>query len=609
MSEVFVSYSSKDRMFVDSLIVKSSNYKNLKFWASHKGVSSGENFKEKIEKKIDEARSAVIFVSKNSLNSEFINNVELPKLFEKKEKNQNFKIHVVLLDESDYLINKYFKNIHLFNSPTTFLQSLSSSQLDIVFNELCLELDDNSQKFNKKVVLATAVLLPLATISIYIFNNNNLETVKSEQNVIQPEVVEELNMPEMIEEVADTKICFDEGIGEIYSENTLYYPLETELLPVIDCQGPVNSFVFYSKNLNLTQEELSDVLVEQLDNESITECADNFEIEFGYSSNETLYDWIYIYVETSDLELYLYCSVVLKEVDSLKIANVKFNVESAYLDIYEYVSNLGIAVKDFESLVVGDCFNHMTNFYGSEVNARDQGLLDTVFKISCDYPHDIEFFKEFKYTRSTGQSMDDLDLAVTSLCDSNFAINYTNLDYFSKRTPEGWPVFDVYFNYKISKAEKYEEFRVYCLVGQSYLLDIKSEISVIDLLEKEVFKNQSIQEENEFVEIENCDGRPLEAVSLESDDWIVHNIKFNWNIISDEIKSIYFYFEDFDYFLDYLYTPSETELRYINNWGAMFPMGFYAEDSNDKAIVRVKITLENDTTLTNECIFDLKYSS
>ena len=34
---------------------------------------------------------------------------------------------------------------------------------------------------------------------------------------------------------------------------------------------------------------------------------------------------------------------------------------------------------------------------------QDQGLLDTVFKISCDYPHDIEFFKEFKYTRSSGQ--------------------------------------------------------------------------------------------------------------------------------------------------------------------------------------------------------------
>ena len=37
-------------------------------------------------------------------------------------------------------------------------------------------------------------------------------------------------------------------------------------------------------------------------------------------------------------------------------------------------------------------------------------------------------------------------------------------------------------------------------------------------------------------------------------------------------------------------------------------MGFYAEDSNDKAIVKVEITLENDTTLTNECIFDLEYS-
>ena len=147
------------------------------------------------------------------------------------------------------------------------------------------------------------------------------------------------------------------------------------------------------------------------------------------------------------------------------------------------------------------------------------------------------------------------------------------------------------------------------MVGQSYLLDIKSEVSVINLLEKKVFKNQSIQEENDFVEIETCDGRSLEAVGLESDDWIVHDIKFNWNVNSDEIRSIYFYFEDFDYFLDYLYTPSETELRYINNWGAMFPMGFYAEDSNDKAIVKIEITLVDNKILADECVFDLKYSS
>ena len=202
----------------------------------------------------------------------------------------------------------------------------------------------------------------MVAVSLYVFNINNLEIVKSEQDVVQPEIVEELNMPENTDEVADTKLCFDEEIGEIYSENTLYYPVKTELLPVVDCQKPVNSFTFYLKNLKITQEELSDVLVEQLNDESITECADKFEIEFGYSSNETLYDWIYIYVESLGQELYLYCSVVLKEVDSLKVANIKFNVESAYLDIFEYVSNLGIVVKDFESLVVGDCFNHMTNF-------------------------------------------------------------------------------------------------------------------------------------------------------------------------------------------------------------------------------------------------------
>jgi len=607
MGEVFISYSSKDRVYVDSLIVESSKYKNLNLWASHKGVSSGENFKDKIEKKIQNALSAVIFVSKHSLDSEFINNIELPKLFEKKENNPKFKIHVILIDESNYLSNKFFKDIHLFNSSTTNLNSLSSSQLSITFNELCLALVSSSKKFNNKMVLMTTLVLPLVAIAGFLFNRNYSQTLLQEDTA-QIVITEELKNPQALEEEVETKLCFDEKIGEIYSENTLESPIKINRLPIVDCQKPVNSFEYFSKNLNITQNELSSVLIDQINEESITECADEFENEFGYSSNETLYDWIYIFAESSDLELFLYCSVVLKEVDSIEVANIKFNKESAYLDIFEYISNYGITIKDFEALVEGDCFNHMSNFYGSEIIAKEEGLLDSVYKISCDYPHDIEFFKEFKYTRSTGQTMDDLDSAVSNLCDTNFAVNYTNLDYFSKRTPEGWPLFDVYFNYKTSKAEKYEEFRVYCFVGQSYLLDIKSELSVVDLLEKKVFKNQNNEEENEFVEIETCDGRSLEAASIESDDWIVHDIKFNWNIVNNDIESIYFYFEDYDYFLDYLYVPSGSESTYINSWSALFPMGFYAEDSNNKAIVRVEITLKNNTTLTNECIFDLEYT-
>ena len=132
----------------------------------------------------------------------------------------------------------------------------------------------------------------------------------------------------------------------------------------------------------------------------------------------------------------------------------------------------------------------MDNFYGSESMLDDPSLSNAVYKISCDYPHNIEFFEEFFYTRSINETTDDIDEYADELCGTAFNVKFSTLDEIkSKRTKAGWPYNDIYFTYNIQKAENNEEFRILCLLGySSEIIDIKTDYSIVDLLNKKIFK-------------------------------------------------------------------------------------------------------------------------
>jgi len=133
---VFVCYSSEDRKYVDGLKSLSNDQSNIDIWASHVDkVPVGDNYESFIEEKIKSSQGAILLVSSYFLDSDFINRVELPLIFECFN-NQDFHLEIVLIEECDYKSNPYLNNVQFSNSESTTLDSLSSSLYSLVIKDL-----------------------------------------------------------------------------------------------------------------------------------------------------------------------------------------------------------------------------------------------------------------------------------------------------------------------------------------------------------------------------------------------------------------------------------------------------------------------------------------
>jgi len=82
---VFVSYSHEDSRWFeeDSLIpwlARSLRRDNVEIWYDRQGLQAGDDFRRRIEEEIDTADLALVMISQGFLTSEFIEEVELPRI-------------------------------------------------------------------------------------------------------------------------------------------------------------------------------------------------------------------------------------------------------------------------------------------------------------------------------------------------------------------------------------------------------------------------------------------------------------------------------------------------------------------------------------------------
>ncbi|PJF38850.1 MAG: toll/interleukin-1 receptor domain-containing protein, partial [Phototrophicales bacterium] len=71
MSHVFISYSSKDRKFVESLIVELRNL-GVRTWIDIYDIKPGDNWANAIRDALDNADAIVVIISETSLHSEYV---------------------------------------------------------------------------------------------------------------------------------------------------------------------------------------------------------------------------------------------------------------------------------------------------------------------------------------------------------------------------------------------------------------------------------------------------------------------------------------------------------------------------------------------------------
>jgi hypothetical protein len=96
MNDVFISYSHADEEYLKSLKRHFKPFKNkINFWDDSK-ILAGQRWKSEISSALDKSKVAILLISADFFNSDFIESEELPKLLSSAETNGCLILSVIL---------------------------------------------------------------------------------------------------------------------------------------------------------------------------------------------------------------------------------------------------------------------------------------------------------------------------------------------------------------------------------------------------------------------------------------------------------------------------------------------------------------------------------
>jgi hypothetical protein len=136
-NKIFFSYSHKDKKMLEKIktfFVPFVNRDGLIVWDDTK-IEAGNEWRQEIDKALNETAVAVMLVSADFLASDFICNVELPA-FIKAAESGLLKICWVLLSDCPYKQNPYISKIQAVHEISRPLDTLSKPKLNKVLNEI-----------------------------------------------------------------------------------------------------------------------------------------------------------------------------------------------------------------------------------------------------------------------------------------------------------------------------------------------------------------------------------------------------------------------------------------------------------------------------------------
>lgn len=139
---IFISYSRKDKEYLDRLLVHMSPLKKqgiLDLWVdTHLRV--GDKWKENIEKALESATAAILIISADFLASDFIVDNELPPLLKSAEE-KGTRIFPLIAKPCRFTRDPNLKYFQAINDPKDALVLLDLGHQEKVLDDLCAEVE------------------------------------------------------------------------------------------------------------------------------------------------------------------------------------------------------------------------------------------------------------------------------------------------------------------------------------------------------------------------------------------------------------------------------------------------------------------------------------
>ena len=232
-NSIFVSHSSKEISFVDSLLLQEKKTNNYKLWAaSNENIGLGKEFRHKITKAINDSSGAIILISNNLLSSEFVMEYELPLLIEKSKNYEDYFIIPILIEKCSWSENELLKELQLINSENTPLKELKGKQYTVLIQEVSRYITDylneieerikRNKQFKRKsslrIGLFSLILLALISIFNLIYDNNSFQS-SPEQIRIDIESLTEQEKEELVNQLINDELERQEQSPEIIEES------------------------------------------------------------------------------------------------------------------------------------------------------------------------------------------------------------------------------------------------------------------------------------------------------------------------------------------------------------------------------------------------------
>jgi hypothetical protein len=146
-NKIFISYSHQDEVFLQQLqtYLKPLERKGLVDCWDDTRIAAGMKWREEIQNALDTAEIAILLISSNFLASDFIDEVELPRLLKAAE-TRGTLILPLILDPCDANLSlselEQFQAVNPLNKP---LDSMTENERKATFNRLVKQISDRSK--------------------------------------------------------------------------------------------------------------------------------------------------------------------------------------------------------------------------------------------------------------------------------------------------------------------------------------------------------------------------------------------------------------------------------------------------------------------------------